>query len=346
MSTKNNFGPTIQGVHLPQNVTLPPEVIQLLPFMGYAELKITLAAIAKFMRIGGAEPITLSEFEEMTGLSHQAVLDGIAAAMQRGIIDRYEVIGYRGHASHVYEIRVALPENVIGLVSRPIEPVVKLVKSQSINSNRELTDSTDSTDSPNLTPSTHKQPEEAESIRKALREAGVYPGSIRYLLSHFGLDQIQVYLALYPEARRLGMAESSGWLVNAIKGSWSTEQIQEELAARKEAAKTFEPRYTPSAEADEAPAEVIPDWITDAWQKALDVLASEVRQADFDTWARFSRAFAYDEAQNVFQIGVMNSYAAEWLQNRLSIRAGEIMSETLGKPTTVTFAVHYLREDY
>lgn len=342
MSTKNNFGPTIQGVHLPQNVTLPPEVIQLLPFMGYAELKITLAAIAKFMRIGGAEPITLSEFEEMTGLSHQAVLDGLAAAMQRGIIDRYEVVGYRGHTSYVYEIRIALAEKSIGLAGRPIEPIVKLVKSQSINSNKELTDSSDS---PDLTDSIPSQVEETEQIRKQLREAGVYPGSIRYLLSHHSLEHIRAYLEIYPEARRLGMAESSGWLVNAIKGSWSMEQIQEELAARKEAAKTVEPRYTPSTEADEAPAEVIPDWITDAWQKALDMLASEVRQADFDTWARFSRAFAYDDAQNVFQVGVMNSYAAEWLQNRLSIRAGEIMSETLGKPTTVTFAVHYFRED-
>jgi hypothetical protein len=125
MSTKTNFGPTIEGVHIPQNVTLPPEVIQLLPYLGYAELKVTLTAIAKFMRIGGAEPITLSEFEEMTGLSHQAVLDGIEAAMKRGIIDRYEVVGYRGHTSYVYEIRVALPENLIGLASRPIEPVVK-----------------------------------------------------------------------------------------------------------------------------------------------------------------------------------------------------------------------------
>jgi hypothetical protein len=186
MSSKDIFGPTIEGVHIPQNVTLPPEVIQLLPFMGYAELKITLAAIAKFMRIGGAEPITLSEFEEMTGLSHQAVLDGIVAAMQCGIIDRYEVVGYRGHASHVYEIRVALPENVIGLVSRPIEPVVKLVKSQSINANKELTDSSDS---PNLTASTPKQPEETERVRKQLRETGVYPGSIRFLLSHYSLDQ-------------------------------------------------------------------------------------------------------------------------------------------------------------
>ncbi len=342
MSNKNNFGPTIEGVHIPQNVTLPPEVIQLLPYMGYAELKITLAAIAKFMRIGGAEPITLSEFEGMTGLSHQAVLDGIAVAMQRGIVERYEVVGYRGHASYVYEIRVALPENVIGLVSRPIEPVVKLVKSQSINSKRALTDSSDS---PNLTALTPKQPDEAERVRSALREAGVYPGSIRHLISHYSLEQIQAYLALYPEARRLGMAESSGWLVNAIKGSWSIEQIQEELTARKAAEETPEPWCTTSGEADEIPTEAIPDWITDAWQKALEVLAGEVRQADFDTWVRFSRAVAYDETQNVFQVGVMNSYTADWLQNRLGTRAGEILSETFGKPTTVTFAVHYFRED-
>jgi DNA-binding transcriptional regulator GbsR (MarR family) len=309
--------------------------------MGYAELKITLAAIAKFMRIGGAEPITLSEFEEMTGLSHQAVLDGLAAAMQRGIIDRYEVVGYRGHTSYVYEIRIALAEKSIGLAGRPIEPIVKLVKSQSINSNKELTDSSDS---PDLTDSIPSQVEETERIRKQLREAGVYPGSIRYLLSHHSLEHIRAYLEIYPEAR------GWGWRKAPLAGQCHQRQLEHganpgRTRARKEAVKTFEPRYTPSTDADEAPAEVIPDWITEAWQKALDVLASEVRQADFDTWARFSRAFAYDDAQNVFQVGVMNSYAAEWLQNRLSIRAGEIMSETLGNPTTVTFAVHYFRGD-
>lgn len=342
MSSKDNFGPTIQGVHLPQNVTLPPEVIQLLPFLGYAELKVTLAAIAKFMRIGGAEPITLSEFEEMTGLSHQAVQDGITAAMQRGIIDRYEVVGYRGHTSFVYEIRVALPENGIGLVSRPIKPVVKLVKSQSLTSNKELTDSSDS---PNLTDSTPKPAEEAESIRKQLREAGVYPGSIRFLLSHYCLEQIQAYLALYPDARRLGMAESSGWLVNAIKGSWSIEQIQEELTARKEAEKTSEPWYAQPEETPAEPDDEIPEWLTEAWQKVLAVLAKEIRQGDFDTWVRFSRAFDFDESQNEFQVGVMNSYTAEWLQNRVGLRAGEILTEQLGRPVTVRFVVHYFRED-
>ena len=128
MSSKNDFGPIIEGIHLPKEIILPPEVITLLPYMGLAELKVTLAAIARFMRVGGAEPITLTEFEELTVLSHQAVLDGIASAMKRGIIDRYEVTGYRGHTSHVYEIRVALEnENSIGLTSKPINPVVKLV---------------------------------------------------------------------------------------------------------------------------------------------------------------------------------------------------------------------------
>ena len=78
MSSKADFGPTIEGIHLPKEIILPPEVITLLPYLGYAELKVTLAAIARFMRVGGAEPITLTEFEELTGLSHQAVLDGIA----------------------------------------------------------------------------------------------------------------------------------------------------------------------------------------------------------------------------------------------------------------------------
>ena len=141
------------------------------------------------------------------------------------------------------------------------------------------------------------------------------------------------------------MAESSGWLVNAIKGSWSIEQIQEELTARKEAEKTSEPWYVQPEETHTEPEAEIPEWLTEAWQKALAVLAGEVRQGDFDTWVRFSRAFDFDENQNEFQVGVMNAYTAEWLQNRLGARSGEILSQQLDRPVTVRFVVHYFRED-
>lgn len=70
MSSKTDFGPIIEGIHLPKEIILPPDVTILLPYMGLVELKVSLAAIARLMHIGGKEPTTLTEFEELIRLSH------------------------------------------------------------------------------------------------------------------------------------------------------------------------------------------------------------------------------------------------------------------------------------
>jgi hypothetical protein len=82
-------------------------------------LLLTSAAVARLMQVGGAEPITLSEFQSMTGLSRTAVLDGIERAMKRGLLMRFEMTGYRGHTMHVYELR----PRFIGRNFLPITPI-------------------------------------------------------------------------------------------------------------------------------------------------------------------------------------------------------------------------------
>lgn len=336
MSKKTDFGPTIEGIHLPKEITLPPEVITLLPYLGYAELKVTLAAIARFMRIGGAEPITLTEFEELTGLSHQAVLDGIAAAMKRGIIDRYEVIGYRGHTSFVYEIRVAVgEEKTIGLASRPIAPVVKLVKresdSQLKKEKKDFTDSTQPTDST-----------KANELRKALRKCGVYPGSVSYLISHYAQEHIQAYLDLYPQALRLGMAEGSGWLVNAVKGGWSLEQIREEIAVREEMTHEQAPTDTTEEEPEcEEPRRQVSGEVLRIWQACSTYLSGELSRADFDTWVRSCQPYEYDAQGNTFRVGVANAYARDWLNSRVSRLLSNYMIGLLGKSVQVVFDLNW-----
>jgi hypothetical protein len=335
MNSKADFGPTIEGIHLPKEIILPPEVITLLPYLGFAELKVTLAAIARFMRVGGAEPITLTEFEELTGLSHQAVLDGIAAAMKRGIIDRYEVTGYRGHTSHVYEIRVALEsENSIGLTSRPINPVVKLVKTESDST---LKDKKDLTDSTQLTDST-----KANELRKALRKCGVYPGSVAYLISHYPQEHIQAYLDLFPEALRLGMAEGSGWLVNAIKGAWSLEQIREEIAARKEMAEEQPTARVPDDEPDCTPStRHVPEEVLRLWQACSSYLAGEISRANYETWVRSCQPYAYDDQNGIYRIGVANSFARDWLNSRVSKILSNFLVGLLGKQVQVVFDLNW-----
>ncbi len=85
------FGPVLDGISIPDTVVLPPEVVMLLPWMSLAELKVVIAAVARLMQVGGAEPITLSEFETMTGLDRKSVLVGIERAMKRGLLMSYSV---------------------------------------------------------------------------------------------------------------------------------------------------------------------------------------------------------------------------------------------------------------
>ncbi|MDT8899484.1 MAG: hypothetical protein ACPLRM_04735 [Anaerolineae bacterium] len=87
----DDFGPILDGISIPDTVVLPPEVVMLLPWMSLAELKVVIAAVARLMQVGGAEPITLSEFEIMTGLDRKSVLDGIERAVKRGLLISYSI---------------------------------------------------------------------------------------------------------------------------------------------------------------------------------------------------------------------------------------------------------------
>jgi len=104
-SEDQSFGPVLDGITLPDTVVLPPEIVPLLPWMSLSELKVVIAAVARLMQVGGAEPITLSEFETMTGLDRKSVLVGIERAIKRGLLMRFEMTGYRGHTMHVYELK-------------------------------------------------------------------------------------------------------------------------------------------------------------------------------------------------------------------------------------------------
>jgi len=68
-----------------------------LPEMGHAETKVVLAVIRKtFGWHKDEDRISVSQFEELTGLSRQGVQNGIKDAMQRGVLGRVEEgQGYR-----------------------------------------------------------------------------------------------------------------------------------------------------------------------------------------------------------------------------------------------------------
>ena len=222
-----DFGPTIQGIVYPKNIILPLEVLQLMPWMTLSELKITIAAVGRLMQVGGAEPITLSEFEQLTGMSCTAVLDGIARAMKRGILTRFEVTGYQGHTAYVYEIRVSIGSNLLTM-----EPV------KDKQSKDDVVDS-ESTTTLNLTSGGAKKSQETpENQRKndlvlRLRKIGIYPKTAAQLVEKNDLDRIEQFLGLYSLALRVKRATGPGWLVTAVTDpDWDPDLEREDLQAR------------------------------------------------------------------------------------------------------------------
>ncbi len=251
----DDFGPVCEGIQIPETVILPPEVIELLPWMSLAELKITIAAIARLMQVGGAEPITLSEFEQITGLDRKSVLAGIERAMKRGLLMRYEITGYQGHKAFVYELRVFIGGNF-----PPMSPLkAKLSK--------DVVDSDSTTDLSLLSLSapekfSQKAPENAQkqALLSRLRKVGVYAKTAAKLLQNPDMERVEKFLDLYPLAQRLGRAEGPGWLVKAITdSSWDPEieqvDLQERLA-RSEKPSAGDPETALSAPLQQLPGRI------------------------------------------------------------------------------------------
>ena len=224
----DDFGPTIDGIVIPETVILPPEVLRLMPWMTLAELKVTIAAVARLMQVGGAEPITLSEFEQLTGMDRKSVLAGIERAMTRGILARFEVTGYQGHVAHVYEMRVFIGGNF-----PPMTPLKDKLSQDDVN------DSDSSKTSLNLTGESAKKSQSvSESQRKSdllyrLRKIGIFPKTAAQLVAKNDLDRIERFLALYPIALRTKRADGPGWLVTAVINlDWDPDLEQADLEAR------------------------------------------------------------------------------------------------------------------
>lgn len=213
----DDFGPTLEGLQIPEAIILPPEVIHLLPWMTLAELKITIAAVGRLMSVGGNEPITLSEFEQLTGMDRKTVLVGIERSMQRGVLTRFEVTGYQGHISHVYELRV-----FIGGKIPPMKPVkAKLSKAVLADTDNDSTTSL-------------AADQNSKELYERLRKIGVYPKPASALIANHTVERIQAFLNIYPTAFQVGRAQGPGWLVKAITDpTWDPDVEAEDLAERK-----------------------------------------------------------------------------------------------------------------
>jgi chromosomal replication initiator protein len=75
-----------------------------------------------------------------------------------------------------------------------------------------------------------------------------------------------------------------------------------------------------------------------AWTATLGQLQMEMPKASYDTWVKNTRLVSYEG--NQFVIGVQNTYARDWLENRLTTTARRLLSAIMDCPQEISFIVH------
>ena len=73
------------------------------------------------------------------------------------------------------------------------------------------------------------------------------------------------------------------------------------------------------------------------WQAALRELQLQMTKATFDTWLKNTRGISHEDG--IFVIGVPNTLARDWLENRLLTTVERTLVGIIGHPVEVEFAV-------
>ena len=74
-----------------------------------------------------------------------------------------------------------------------------------------------------------------------------------------------------------------------------------------------------------------------AWTATLGQLQMEMPKASYDTWVKNSKLVSCED--NRFVIGVQNTYARDWLENRLTTTARRLLSVIMDCPQEISFIV-------
>jgi hypothetical protein len=104
------------GFSMPEGSFFPPEFRELLPDIDtVAELKVILYLLDRYFQAGlDAQPLTLDQIQEATGLSRYGVNEGLKRARQRGTIKRRCIggrYGYEPNLDRSLKIRLSCHES-------------------------------------------------------------------------------------------------------------------------------------------------------------------------------------------------------------------------------------------
>jgi hypothetical protein len=81
----------------------------------------------------------------------------------------------------------------------------------------------------------------------------------------------------------------------------------------------------------------LPVEVRNAWQFALAQLRLDMSTQLFNTWVRDAYPLQYEEHTGIFEIGVMNDSARNWLESRLTATLSPLLEGILHHPVQVVF---------
>lgn len=101
---------------------------------------------------------------------------------------------------------------------------------------------------------------------------------------------------------------------------------------------TFKPELEQQDEpASEEPDETVTADVSAAWSKVLDQLLVDMPRASFETWMRdtFAKHYQGDE----LHVAARNSYARDWLADRMTAQVSTLLAGVMGRPMRVKFVL-------
>jgi hypothetical protein len=215
---------SFHGFSIPEGAWLPPELLELLPqIRTLSELKVTLAAIAETLRVGGTDQvISLSDFEVLTGLDRKSVSAGIGAALKRGTMIRR-----RAGNSWLYRLKftsaspAATNRGKFPLANRGEFPPNR-GKIPPIGGEFPL--SVDAVVDVSLSDSNQNKQQHQQqhaAMLAEMRNLGVVQVRAQQLIQRYDLDYLQQKLEYVQFAVRRGLADNPpGWFVASVKEDW------------------------------------------------------------------------------------------------------------------------------
>lgn len=97
--------------------------------------------------------------------------------------------------------------------------------------------------------------------------------------------------------------------------------------------------HIPEVEEDQLiePDETVTPEINSAWEKVLEHLQQAMPKASFDTWVRDTMPMHYQGDE--LQVASRNSYARDWLADRMTAQTSTLLAAGMGRPMRVKFIV-------